>query len=178
MPLPRDKVRDAELVNACLSGDQSAWAELIRSYKRLIYSVARVLCADPGDADEVFQQVCLELYQRLADLRDVSSLPKWLVIVTRRQSITLLRGRKETTSLDESRLPGKFRIETIEHRHAIERALQRLPDKCRRLLDALYFSEDRVSYENVARRMKMPVASVGPTRARCLEKLRAIMSAA
>ncbi len=178
MPLLRDKVGDAKLVNACLKGDQSAWAELIRSYRRLIYSVARVLCPDQGDAEEVFQQVCLELYQRLADLRDVASLPKWLIIVTRRQSITLLRGRKQTTSLDENRLPGKSRIETIEHRHAIERALERLPDKCRRLLNYLYFSEDGVSYANIAQWMKIPVASVGPTRARCLEKLRAIMSAA
>jgi RNA polymerase sigma factor (sigma-70 family) len=178
MPLLRNKVRDAELVNACLNGDQSAWADLIRSYRRLIYSVARVLCPDDGDADEVFQQVCLELYQRLADLRDIASLPRWLVIVTRRQSVNLLRGRKETTSLDESRLPGKSRIETIEYRHAIERALERLPDRCRRLLTDLYFSEDAVTYASIARRMKMPVASIGPTRARCLEKLRAIMSAA
>ena len=178
MPLLRDRVRDAELVSACLKGDQSAWTDLIRGYQRLIYSVARVLCPEQGDADEVFQQVCLELYQRLADLRDVASLPKWLVIVTRRQSITLLRGRKETTTLDESRLPGKSRIETIEHRHAIERALERLPDKCRRLLNYLYFSEDGVSYASIAQRMKIPVASVGPTRARCLEKLRAILGAA
>jgi len=177
MPLLRDKVRDSELVHGCLNGDQSAWTELIRSYQRLIYSVARVLCPDQGDAEEVFQQVCLELYQRLADLRDVSSLPKWLIIVTRRQSVTLLRGRKQTTSLDENRVPGKSRIETIEHRHAIERALERMPDRCRRLLTYLYFSDDGVSYANIATRMKMPVASVGPTRARCLEKLRAILTA-
>ncbi len=178
MPLLRDKVKDAELVSACLNGDQSAWTKLIHSYQRLIYSVARVLCPEQGDADEVFQQVCLELYQRLADLRDVASLPKWLVIVTRRQSITLLRNRKETTSLDEKHVPGKFRIETIEHRHAIEQALERLPERCRRLLNHLYFSEDGVSYANIAQRMQIPVASVGPTRARCLQKLRAILSAA
>jgi len=178
MPLLRDKVRDAELVSACLKGDQSAWTKLIHSYQRLIYSVARVLCREQGDADEVFQQVCLELFQRLADVRDVASLPKWLVIVTRRQSITLLRSRKQTTSLDENRVPGEFLIETIEHRHAIERALERLPDRCRRLMNYLYFSEDGVSYANIAKRMKIPVASVGPTRARCLQKLRAILSAA
>src|SRR6266481_9904474 len=98
MALLRERTRDEELVRACLNGDQLAWAELIRSYQRLIYSVARVLCPDDDDADEIFQQVCLELYQRLADVRDVASLPRWLVIVTRRQCITLLRSRKETSS--------------------------------------------------------------------------------
>src|SRR2546426_12752602 len=107
MALLRDRTRDEELVRACLNGDQLAWAELIRSYQRLIYSAARVLCPDDADADEVFQQVCLELYQRLADVRDVASLPRWLAIVTRRQSVTLLRNRRPASDQDEHHLPGE-----------------------------------------------------------------------
>jgi RNA polymerase sigma factor (sigma-70 family) len=171
-----DSVRNAELVSACLNGDQVAWAELIRGYQRLIYSVARMLCPEERDADEVFQQVCLELYKRLADLRDVASLPKWLVIVTRRQSITLLRSRRPTADLDENRLPSESRIEAVEYHHAIQRALQQMPDRCRRLLTDLYFNEESLSYAKIAKRMGIPEASVGPTRARCLEKLRAFLS--
>src|SRR6267142_2879138 len=134
MALLRDRGRDVELVHACLNGNQAAWAELIRSYQRLIYSVARVLCPDDSDADEVFQQVCLELYQRLADVRDVASLPRWLAIVTRRQSVTLLRNSRPTANLDDHDLPGEFRIGVIEHLHAVESALQQMPERCRRLL--------------------------------------------
>ena len=112
MALLRDRTRDEELVRACLNGDQLAWAELIRSYQRLIYSVARVLCPDDGDADEIFQQVCLELYQRLADVRDVASLPRWLVIVTRRQSVTFLRNCRRTSNLEEQ-LPGESRLDHL-----------------------------------------------------------------
>ena len=177
MPLARDTLKDVELVTACLNGDQAAWAELIRSYQRLIYSVARLLCPDRRDADEVFQQVCLELYLRLAAVRDVASLPKWLVTVTRRQSITLLRGRRQMSTFDENHLPGDPRVEAIEHHHAVQRALEQMPDRCRRLLTDLYFSEEPLTYAKVAKRMRIPVASVGPTRARCLEKLRAVLNA-
>jgi RNA polymerase sigma factor (sigma-70 family) len=176
MPLLRDRVRDAELVHACLNGDQAAWAELIRSYQRLIYSAARVLCPDDADADEVFQQVCLELYQRLADVRDVVSLPRWLAIVTRRQSVTLLRNRRRASDLDEH-LPGESRIEAIEYRHAVERALEQVPERCRRLLTDLYLSDESFSYATIAERMHIPIASIGPTRGRCLEKLRSILAA-
>ncbi|HYR43095.1 MAG TPA: sigma-70 family RNA polymerase sigma factor [Terriglobia bacterium] len=177
MPLARDSVRDVELVTACLNGDQAAWAELIRSYQRLIYSVARLLCPDLRDADEVFQQVCLELYLRLAAVQDVASLPKWLVIVTRRQSITLLRTRRQMSNFDENHFPSDPRVEAIEHRYAVQRALEQMPDRCRRLLTDLYFSEEPLTYAKVAERMQIPVASVGPTRARCLEKLRAMFEA-
>ncbi|PYS17868.1 MAG: hypothetical protein DMG11_34250 [Acidobacteria bacterium] len=168
MALLRDRTRDEELVRACLNGDQLAWAELIRSYQRLIYSVARVLCPDDGDADEIFQQVCLELYQ--------ASLPRWLVIVTRRQSVTFLRNCRRTSNLEEH-LPGESRIEAIEHLHAVERALEQMPERCRRLLTELYLSEDSSTYATIAERMRIPIASIGPTRGRCLEKLRAILRA-
>src|SRR6185503_8037613 len=124
MALVRDTIRDAELVTACLNGDPVAWEHLIRSYQRLIYSVARVLCPDRRDADEVFQQVCLELYRRLADIRDAARLPKWLVTVTRRQCITLFRSRGDTSAhdqlLDENSLPQNPHVQTVEHRHAIK----------------------------------------------------------
>jgi RNA polymerase sigma factor (sigma-70 family) len=177
MPLVRDTVRDVELVTACLNGDQAAWAELIRSYQRLIYSIARLLCPDDRDADEVFQQVCLQLFLRLAAVKDVASLPKWLVTVTRRQSITLLRSRRQMSTFEENHLPLDPRVDAIEHHHAIQRALEQMPERCRRLLTDLYFSDERLSYAQVAERMQIPAASVGPTRARCLEKLRAILTA-
>src|SRR5690349_20039769 len=75
---------DSEIVERCLAGDQDDWSELIDRYERLIYSVARSMAQSPEDTSDVFQQVCLELYQRLPQLRDVESLPAWLITVTRR----------------------------------------------------------------------------------------------
>src|SRR5438132_5945858 len=60
-----------------------------------------MLCPEPADAADVFQQVCLELYQRLPQLRDAQSLPKWLITVTRRKSVDVVRRWPRTTELAE-----------------------------------------------------------------------------
>jgi len=177
--LVRSSVRnDEELIRDCLDGDQEAWAELIRNYQRLIYSVSRVLCPEPADAADVFQQVCLELYQGLPRIRDIQSLPKWLATVTRRRSIDAVRRRPQAAEFDEDKLSCDSQIETLQRHCDLERALQQLPDRCRQLLVLLYFSEEPSSYAEVTERLGMPVSSIGPTRARCLQKLRALMESA
>jgi RNA polymerase sigma factor (sigma-70 family) len=158
-----------------MNGSQSAWGDLVRSYQRLIYSVARVLCPEPADADDVFQQVCLELHQRLPEIRDIASLPKWLVTVTRRQSVNFVRARMRTSDVNENDLACASQIQAIERQHTLDRALRQMPDRCRRLLTHLSFSGEPVSYAEVAELMGMPIASIGPNRARCLKKLRAIL---
>src|SRR5215475_5470025 len=105
---------DSELIKSCLDGDQTAWSELIDRYQRLIYSVARKLSRSPEDAADVFQQVCLELYQRLADLRDVETLPAWLIIVTRRQAGAVLKSGKFLVPLKDDYPTIEDYIGTIE----------------------------------------------------------------
>lgn len=166
---------DQDLVEACIDGDEASWAELIRKYQRLIYSTARVLCPEPADTADVFQQVCLELYRRLLHLRDVQSLPKWLIKVTRAKSVDMLRRRPRTTELAEDEIPCDPQIETLERHHELEQALEQLPERSRRLLTHLYFSEEPLSYAEIAQRLGIPVSSIGPTRARSLQKLRRLM---
>jgi RNA polymerase sigma factor (sigma-70 family) len=159
---------DSALIRGCLDGDQDAWTQLIRRYERLVYSVARVVC--PEDAGDVFQQVCLELYERLGELRDQAALPKWLITVTRRTCYAIVRSRKNQVPLtgDWGTVPRE--IDRVEKQHAIQLSLSRLPEKCQKLLRLLY--HDELSYAQVASRLQIPVASIGPTRARCLGKLK------
>ena len=77
---------DSELVDRCIRGDQTAWRALVLRYERLVYSVALALCPDMEDASDIFQQVWMELYQRLSDIRRVEALPAWLITVTRRHA--------------------------------------------------------------------------------------------
>jgi RNA polymerase sigma factor (sigma-70 family) len=137
-----------------------------------VYSVAFTFCPDADDAADVFQQVWMELYQQLADLRHVEALPAWLITVTRRTSYKLIASRHGSEPLDEDLPDVKQQLTHIEHEHALERALGQLGDRCRQLIDFLYFSPDEPTYAQIADKLSMPVASVGPTRARCLEKLR------
>lgn len=170
---------DGDLVQRCLEGDQSAWTQLVNRYQRLIYSVARVLCMDQEDTADVFQYTCLDLYKGLPELRDVKALPAWLITVTRRRAISVLKARIPASDVDDKReaaAEGPDVLQTIEHEHAIERALEQLPDRCRDLIDLLYFNVNQPSYIDISEKLGIPVASIGPTRARCLDKLRKLLT--
>src|SRR5947199_10268942 len=118
--LLRTAGRDQDLVDACIDGDEASWAELIRKYQRLIYSAARVLCPEPADSADVFQQVCLELYQRLPQLRDAQSLPKWLITVTRRKSVDVVRRWSRTTELGDDEFHSDPEVEALQRNHELE----------------------------------------------------------
>jgi RNA polymerase sigma factor (sigma-70 family) len=166
---------DRDLIAACLSGEQRAWTELISRYQRLIYSVAWRLCPQPEDSADVFQRVCMELYQRLGRIRNDETLPAWLITVTKRSAYAVLKTRLRTVSFDEYEPAAAEEIGQMEKEFALERAVAELPDRCRSLIDALYFDVDEPSYQEISGRLGMPVSSIGPTRARCLEKLRKIL---
>ena len=91
---------DTDLIERCLKGDQEAWKDLVVRYQRLVYSVAHVFCSNPEDVSDVFQQVWLELFQQLADLRNVEALPAWLMTVTRRRSYAVLHTRNGSEPLE------------------------------------------------------------------------------
>jgi RNA polymerase sigma factor (sigma-70 family) len=166
---------DNDLIERCVKGDQAAWKDLVDRYQRLVYSVALTFCNQNEDASDVFQQVWMELYQHLSDLRRIEALPAWLITVTRRTAYKLISSRRGTEPLDENFADASAQLSHIESEHALERALSQLPERCRRLIDLLYFNTDEPSYAEIAQRLAMPVPSVGPTRARCLEKLRKLL---
>jgi RNA polymerase sigma factor (sigma-70 family) len=165
---------EKELIDRCIKGDAAAWKDLVVRYERLVYSVALTFCS-PEDASDVFQQVWMELYQHLSDLRNVGALPAWLITVTRRQAFKLIRSRHDSEQLDEEVPDIKQQLTHIEREHALERALDLLPDRCRNLINLLYFTADEPSYAEISGKLEMPVASIGPTRARCLEKLKKLL---
>src|SRR5436190_22400435 len=166
---------DRDLIASCLRGEQHAWTELIARYQRLIYSVARGLCPQPEDCADVFQRVCMELYQGLSRIRNDQTLPAWLITVTRRSSYAVLRARRTTIPIEDFEAASDQKIHQIEKEFVVERAVAELPDRCRALIQFLYFDVNEPSYEHISQRLGMPVASIGPTRARCLEKLKKIL---
>ena len=166
---------DNKLIERCIKGDQAAWKDLVTRYQRLVYSVAHLLCPAEEDVSDIFQQVWLELYQQLADLRNVEALPAWLITVTRRRTYAFIRSRHSSEPVDEEMPDLSADFSQIEHEHTIERALGQLPDRCRKLIDLLYFDSREPSYSEIAQAMGMPEASIGPTRARCLEKMRKLI---
>jgi RNA polymerase sigma factor (sigma-70 family) len=178
---------DCALIAACLEGDSTAWEKLIHRYKRLIYSIPLKSGLSPDDAADIFQSICLKLLEKLSGLRNHEKLSSWLITTTTRECwrVTELRRRRGVRSaaadddeddlLNEVPAPGPLADEQrqlLEEQQAVRQAVEQLADRCRELITLLFYKKDEMSYVEIARRMKMPVSSIGPTRARCLEKLK------
>ena len=173
---------DPELVALCLGGDALAWETLIVRYRRLIYSIPVKFNFTSADASDVFQAVCVKLIEHLHELKDETKVSAWLITTTTRQCIHVRSQRmRESSSEDDFQEPAdtSINVEDIQiqsqEQQTVRSAVEKLPDRCQRLLELLYFDVTSPSYEEIGKRMKMPVASIGPTRARCLEKLRTVL---
>jgi RNA polymerase sigma factor (sigma-70 family) len=170
---------DQTLIRACIDGDADAWKELIQRHRRLIYSIPSAYRMSPDAADEVFQIVSVRLFENLGKLRRTEGLVAWLATTARRECQAVFRSRGKTDPLNEDsrELPDEGpevqeQLEAVESEHTLELAFARLGDRCRTLLDALYKEDPRPAYEELAERLGYPVGSLGPTRSRCLAKLK------
>jgi RNA polymerase sigma factor (sigma-70 family) len=174
---------DTALVRACLDGDQLAWATLVERYGRLVYSVARRCGLGSDDADDVFQVVFTNLFRRLGGLRDEARLSSWLITTAYRESWRTARANRPHDDLadvadrvaDLGSPPVELVVQ-IEREQVVREGMARLEPRCRDLLTALFLDADAPSYETIAQRFGMAIGSIGPTRARCFQKLEAILS--
>ncbi|MCI0688342.1 MAG: sigma-70 family RNA polymerase sigma factor [Sporichthyaceae bacterium] len=169
----------AALVEAASKGDEQAWAELVERYSRLVWSVARSYGLSEIDAADVSQTAWLRLIEHLDRLRQPEYVASWLVTATRRECLRTLRraGREVPTedidSDDEPWPPPGSRPVTETHA-VLWAAFARLPERCRKLLRVWATAAD-ASYAEIATALGIPVGSIGPTRARCLEQLRRLL---
>lgn len=170
---------DRALVDACRRGEASAWEQLIRRYRRLIYSIPSAYCLPSEAADDIFQQVALALFEHLESVRDPDRIGAWLAVSTRRACWAWSRRDRRTDGFqdgEEERLPAEppelvRDLHQVECEHALQLALGKLGEPCQGLLTALYVEDPRPSYEELSQRLGRPIGSLGPTRARCLKKL-------
>jgi RNA polymerase sigma factor (sigma-70 family) len=178
---------DRELILACSKGQAWAWDALVDRYKALVYSVALRAGLSQQDAADVFQTVFARLVEHLGAIRAPQGLAAWLITTTRREAWSLLRKQRREpageevpamlAAADQWRVdprPDESRL--VDH-ILIREGLAQMGERCSKLLWLLYFEPSQPSYEEIGRQLRMPTGSVGPTRARCLEKLRQILRA-
>lgn len=177
----------ADVLEACRNGDAAAWQQLVDHYERLVYSIPLRMGLGRDDASEIFQLTFTALLDSLDAIRDADRLGGWLATVARRHSWRMIRRAKAilpiTDENDEVLLEaevalreGRDPLSSAELSMWLDQGLSQLAERCRELLLALYFRVDEASYADIATSLHIPVGSVGPTRARCLERLREIMS--
>ncbi|MBI4468727.1 MAG: sigma-70 family RNA polymerase sigma factor [Acidobacteria bacterium] len=178
---PRD---DLDLIRGCLRGSSPAWEELIRRHQRLIYSIPFKCGLSSDDAADVFQTVCLRLLENLQTLRDERKLVAWIATTTTRECWRVKAGKDRIrVSLDDDELDLPQLAESagisedllmhLQRQHIVRTGLERMPERCRKLLHFLFYEKDDWTYEAIAEEMSIPVSSIGPTRGRCLAKLKA-----
>jgi RNA polymerase sigma factor (sigma-70 family) len=170
---------DPALVQACVARDQRAWEELVDRYSRLIYSIPRRYGMSEADADDVHQNVFRILAEKLEQLQDQTRLSSWLITTAHRECWRLRRNSGEVAQpLDGNRIDDRMpqeEVQTLERRQLVRQALNAIGSPCRDLLQALFLEPSEGSYEQIAARLGMKVGSIGPTRARCLEKMAATL---
>jgi RNA polymerase sigma factor (sigma-70 family) len=175
---------DPELIEACLKGSGQAWEALLIRYQRLIYSIPLRYGLPEHDANDVFQNVSLLLWENLGHIRDRERLGAWLVITTRRECWRMLRQRRQNITTLEGETLDKLlpmgplsedEFLVMEQQSQIRAAVETLDAPCRELLKLLFYTEPRPAYSEIARSLALPEGSIGPTRARCLEKLLKIL---
>jgi RNA polymerase sigma factor (sigma-70 family) len=181
---------DRDLIQRCRRGSVGAWHQVLNRYERLVFSIPLRYGLSRDDAADVAQLTFTALVENMDKLADNSRLGAWLSTVARRNSWRLLeRNRREIASehlegtfLAESAvLLGKSDADTIEHWELsdwLDTGLSQLSESCRKLLTALYFQPTLASYAEVAERLGRPLGSIGPTRARCLKRLKRVLSGA
>ena len=171
---------DAELIHACLGGDQTAWGELVDRYGRLVYSIPRRYGLSEADADDVFQEVFIILYRKLSTLRDPDRLSSWLISTAHRECYRVGRQSGRHAGLDRELAdlegPSEERVEAWERQQLVRQALRQLGGRCEELLLALFAGSDPPRYEEIAEKLGMKVGSIGPTRVRCFKKLEKILA--
>lgn len=168
----------AALLHAAAEGDQAAWSAIVSRYEALVWATARAHRLSRADAADVAQTTWLRLVEHLDRIRDPERLAGWLATTARRECLRHIRlniREQPSDSADDFEAPAEDEplrgLFLGERDGALWRAFGRLSERCQSLL-RLLVADDDPSYEAIGAALDMPVGAIGPTRMRCLDKLR------
>jgi RNA polymerase sigma factor (sigma-70 family) len=170
-----------ELLAAAGSGEQAAWDGLVERFGRLVWSVVRGFRLDAASAADVSQTVWLRLVENVSRIRDPERLASWLATTARNESIRAKRKLDravptmfEFDVVDDTVAPLDERMIRDEGIARVAAAFNDLAPQCQDLL-RLLVADPPLDYETIATIVERPIGSIGPTRARCLERLRRLL---
>lgn len=198
--LSLEELSDADLVQHCRDGSQAAWNTLVQRFQALVYTVPRRAGLGDAQAADVFQIVFSRLFEHLDRIDDPSRVRAWLVTTAKRESLRLHGQQRRFADLagppgedagaddddhdapgqaleriaDEAPLPEDL-LADLQLQHRLFAALARLEPRHRQLLELLFLQDEPLPYAEIARRLAMPEGSIGPTRARALDRLRQLL---
>lgn len=173
---------DEDLVRECLADNQAAWAALIEKYKKLVYSMPAKYQLPPEEAADVFQHVWADLFRDLPRLEKVEGLRGWLLTAAARRCLLHKKRRQKLLNMKgldpdvADRQPDAATIHAeAEREQKIREAITRLPPRCKKMIDMLFFEQPPRPYSQVASSLGLAEGSIGFIRGRCLKKLKALI---
>lgn len=168
------------LLSRAAQGDQQAWNEIVDKYTNLLWSIGRAHRLDTTTISDVVQTTWMRLLENLDRIREPERLAGWLATTARRECLRWLRqAGRESFDWDDKFLndvagpvtPVDHLLLTEERDAQLWRCFRQLPERCQRLLRVL-MSVEPPSYAEVAEAFGLPIGTIGPTRMRCLKRLR------
>jgi RNA polymerase sigma factor (sigma-70 family) len=175
----------ARLVRHAASGDKHAWERLVDQYARLIWSITREFKLVESDAADVVQTTWMRLIEHIDRLQHPERVGSWLAATARNECLRNLAARKRLVLAPEDGAfdgPADHEPEIDEALLAEERAevvreaMAHLPRRWQRLMELL-MADPPVSYAEISDELGLPIGSIGPTRGRCLARLRLLLEA-
>jgi RNA polymerase sigma factor (sigma-70 family) len=165
-------------------GDAAAMSALVRKVTPLLWHVARGFRLDAASAEDVAQNTLLAFVRHSHEIAEPHAALRWLVVTARREAMRAAAQRDRTELVDDAArtvpAPESEQPERVALATATQRVLWRnvflLSERCRRLLRVIAFA-DRPDYAALSAALGMPMGSIGPTRGRCLAKLRVLLAA-
>ena len=161
------------------AGDDSALVELVRMMSPVLWHVVRATGLDREAAEDVVQNTWLTLVRSAETVRDPQAITRWLCTAARREAWRVSKAATRTRPVEDEVIDARLPVQSSPEGKVVEddekahlwRALGRLPERCQKLLRIVAW-EPRPDYSSVAEGLDMPIGSIGPTRRRCLDKLR------
>lgn len=172
------------LVRRAASGDPMAWQGLVDKYGRLIWSITRSFKLVESDAADVFQTTWMRLVEHIDRIEHVERVGSWLAATARNECLRSLAVRKRLVLTHEDSFDGPAANEpevdeallTAERAAVVREAITQLPHRWQRLMEML-MADPPASYAEISDELGLPVGSIGPTRGRCLARLRVLLEA-
>lgn len=184
MGLAGSEWNNSRLVDECLRGNQQAWNLLLDRYKNLIYSIPLRYGLQAQDAADIFQAVCLDLFNEMARLRDPEALQAWLIRVTSHKCYHWKRqagmqpGELDADGVDHVEAVAPVATELmvdLEREQLVREAIALLPERCREMILLLFFEHPPQPYHQVAEKLGLARGSIGFIRGRCLRRLKRLL---
>jgi RNA polymerase sigma factor (sigma-70 family) len=173
------------LVRRAANGDPMAWEGLVDKYGRLIWSITRDFKLVESDAADVFQTTWMRLVEHIDRIEHADRVGSWLAATARNECLRSLAVRKRLVlAHEEDSFDGPAANEpeideallTAERAAVVREAMTHLPHRWQRLMEML-MADPPASYAEISDELGLPVGSIGPTRGRCLARLRVLLEA-